>query len=90
MIGVTARGERVSLYIPGQEGRAASGQYQQAYPYAPLASNPRSAVEIYEEDIAPQVVRRQWVAIGAISLLLFFVWMWALNGGPLAAYWAKK
>ena len=55
-----------------------------------MAHSERSAVEEYEDEIQPEVVRRQWVALGGIFLLLIFIWLWALNGGPLAALWAHK
>ena len=81
------KGERVSLYIKGSgalQGTARS-QYSSL---APSAHSARSAVEVYEEEIQPEVARRQWVALGGIFLLLLFIWLWALNGGPLASMWA--
>ena len=86
--------ERVSLYIRGSGGGGGGGvktglQGTERSHYSSLsAHSARSAVEEYEEEIQPEVARRQWVALGGIFLLLLFVWLWALNGGPLAALWA--
>jgi hypothetical protein len=88
------KGERVSLYIRGSGGgggvKTGSQGTERSHYSSLTAHSARSAVEEYEEEIQPEVVRRQWVALGGIFLLLLFVWLWALNGGPLAALWAHN
>ena len=88
MVAWNDRGEKVSLYIhkglDGSETAAPANTSRTAYSTA----SRRSAREVYDEDIGPEVARRQWIAIAAIACLLFFVWLWAMNGGPLAALWA--
>ena len=78
VLAVTERGERVSLYLPITDSEV-----------GPVPSCNASAAEVYAAEIEPVVARRQWVAVGTIGFLLFFVWLWALNGGPLAGLWAR-
>lgn len=82
------KGDRVSLYMKGAPAtsRSSAGVSTRSG----YSGRGRTADEVYNEEIEPQVARRQWVAVGSIGLLLVFIWLWAMNGGPLAALWAHN
>ena len=91
MVAWDAKGECASLYMKDSLINASSTARSTARStrsqYSTIST--RSAVEVYQDEIEPEVARRQWIAVGGIALLLVFIWLWAMNGGPLAALWAK-